>query len=63
MKYHYGDQYDGEWKDDKAHGKGRFTHADGNTYEGEWQADKTNGYGRYNDTTTGSVVEGYWKND
>ena len=33
-------EYEGEWKDDKAHGTGRYTHANGATYEGEWKDDK-----------------------
>ena len=32
--------YKGEWKDDKAHGRGVYTHVDGSRYEGEWLEDK-----------------------
>jgi hypothetical protein len=32
--------YQGEWKDDKKHGKGKYTYASGNVYEGEWKDDK-----------------------
>ena len=26
----------GEWKENKAHGKGKFWHVDGDIFEGEW---------------------------
>ena len=32
--------YEGEWKGDKAHCTGRYSHANGATYEGEWKDDK-----------------------
>ena len=32
--------YDGDWKDNKAHGKGSYTHADGAKYIGDWKDDK-----------------------
>ena len=35
-----GGRYDGEWKDNKAHGKGKFWYMDGDIYEGEWKDDK-----------------------
>ena len=36
--YHYpdGSIYEGEWKDDKHHGKGILSFANGTRYEGEW---------------------------
>ena len=36
--------YEGEWLDDKANGKGKYTHIDGTTYDGEWKNDKQNGH-------------------
>lgn len=30
-----GDVYDGEWKNDKANGKGTYVHVNGAKYEGE----------------------------
>lgn len=42
-----GAQYIGDWKLNKAHGKGRFTHTEGDVYEGEWAYDKANGFGTY----------------
>jgi hypothetical protein len=35
-----GARYEGEWKNNKAHGKGKFFHVDGDIFEGEWQLDK-----------------------
>jgi hypothetical protein len=35
-----GDIYEGEWKDDKAHGFGVYQHSDGAKYEGQWAMDK-----------------------
>ena len=40
-----GGKYEGEFKDDKVNGRGRFTDANGDIYEGEWSNDKKNGYG------------------
>ena len=31
----------------KAHGKGKFYHVDGDIFDGEWENDKANGYGVY----------------
>ena len=31
---------EGEWKDDRAHGKGVYFHTDGAKYEGEWVEDQ-----------------------
>ena len=42
-----GGKYEGEWRDNRANGKGQFWHADGDVYEGNWRDDKANGYGLY----------------
>jgi hypothetical protein len=42
-----GSKYTGEWKEDKAFGKGKLAHEDGDEYEGEWENDMANGYGTY----------------
>ena len=31
---------DGDWKDDKAHGKGTYYHTDGALYLGDWSEDQ-----------------------
>jgi hypothetical protein len=41
-----GDVYTGEWKDDKAHGRGIYLHKDGSKYTGEWFEDTQHGFGR-----------------
>ena len=37
--------YFGQWKDDKFHGAGVYTKADGSKYEGYWNNDVRHGYG------------------
>lgn len=37
----------GQWKDNRASGRGIFYHADGDKYEGEWRDSKANGKGNY----------------
>lgn len=54
--------FQGEWKNNKAHGKGKFFHIDGDIFDGEWLEDKANGYGVYNHVN-GAKYEGYWKDD
>jgi hypothetical protein len=39
--------YDGEWKHDYMHGRGKMVHADGDSYEGDWLNDMANGTGVY----------------
>ena len=39
--------YDGEWRENKAEGIGKFVHPDGDYYLGEWRDNKANGYGKY----------------
>lgn len=40
-----GDVYEGEWKNDVAHGKGTYYHNDGAKYVGSWKNDKQHGKG------------------
>ena len=55
------DNYIGEWKNGKKHGKGEFIWSDGYTYKGEWKDDVKDGYGKYF-WPDGSTYEGEWKN-
>jgi len=59
-----GDKYDGEWKDDRRHGKGSVIYrgADGavvEKYEGDWFEGKMHGHGRYVYADSG-VYQGAW---
>jgi hypothetical protein len=42
-----GSIYEGWFKGDRAHGKGRLIHTDGYIYEGDWFEDKAQGRGIY----------------
>lgn len=52
-KFYYldGGVYDGEWKENRMHGRGVLYYANGEpAYDGEWQNDKFQGQGvLYND--------------
>ena len=50
------------WKKDKANGRGRMTHANGDLYEGYWKDDKANGFGFFIDTNN-ARYEGDWVDD
>ena len=54
--------YEGWWKDNKANGKGRLIHADGDIYDGYWKDDKAHGEGIYSHLD-GAKYEGEWKED
>ena len=41
--YADGGRFEGEWIDDKVHGRGVSVYASGNRYEGEWVDGKING--------------------
>eukprot|EP00826_Nyctotherus_ovalis_P049151 TRINITY_DN5887_c0_g1_i20.p1 TRINITY_DN5887_c0_g1~~TRINITY_DN5887_c0_g1_i20.p1 ORF type:complete len:203 (-),score=11.65 TRINITY_DN5887_c0_g1_i20:222-830(-) len=56
------DRYEGEWKRNQAHGRGKFWHIDGDVFEGEWKDDKANGHGVYTHKN-GTRYEGCWKDD
>jgi len=43
MTYNNGHVYDGEWKEDMKHGKGKMIYKNGNVYEGEWYKDHKKG--------------------
>jgi len=42
-----GDNYDGEWRNDKKNGKGKLSHCDKKIYEGDWKEDKKCGKGKF----------------
>ena len=39
--------YEGWWKNNKANGRGRLIHADGDVYDGDWLEDTAHGSGIY----------------
>ncbi|XP_007900422.2 MORN repeat-containing protein 3 [Callorhinchus milii] len=62
-----GDEYTGEWRDNKKHGKGtQIWKVNGARYDGDWENGKRNGFGTYSipDPATGEykkVYSGEWK--
>lgn len=42
-----GSTYRGQFKENKAHGRGTLEHSDGGVYKGEWMNDKAHGVGEY----------------
>jgi len=54
--------YEGEWRQDIRHGKGRHSWADGSSYEGEWANDHRHGKGKHS-WADGSTYEGEWEDD
>ena len=57
-----GNEYVGEWKDNKRTGQGTYTYANGDEYVGEYKDSKRNGQGTYT-SADGSIKEGIWKDD
>ena len=58
----FGEEYSGDWFEDKFHGKGTYNWPDGRHYKGEWKDGKMHGYGemKYDD---GCRYEGHYAND
>ncbi len=56
------DKYNGEFLDNKLHGKGKCTFADGSIYEGDWQDNKLHGKGKRT-FAGGSIYEGDWQDN
>ena len=52
--------YTGEWKDNKRHGQGTMTWADGSTYTGEWQDGQPHGQGTRKYSNAGTYT-GEWQ--
>ena len=47
MKIYEGNEYDGEWREDKANGKGIKNYKNGDKYEGEFANGEKHGKGAY----------------
>ncbi|MEW6601981.1 MAG: hypothetical protein AB1499_13495 [Nitrospirota bacterium] len=61
MKWPNGDEYTGDWKNDKMDGRGIMNWANGDLYDGEWKDDIMNGQGTYI-WSNGDEYTGSWKN-
>lgn len=52
--------YDGDWKDGRMHGKGKYTRADGGFYDGTWLDGLCHGVGKEVVLATGEMYDGQW---
>ena len=50
----------GQWKDDKAHGIGRYFSLDGDWYEGQWVSNMQQGKGTYYYRNGSGLYKGQW---
>ena len=57
-----GDEYTGEFRNDKFHGQGVYIYSKGGKYVGEFQDDKKHGKGTIT-YADGKSVGGIWRND
>ncbi len=57
-----GTKYEGQFRNDKQHGKGRKIFSNGEFYIGNFANDKANGFGVFQDLN-GGKYEGEWKED
>ena len=55
-----GNKYEGELKNGKFHGQGKYTFSNGNIYEGEFNNGKWEGQGKYS-FSNGNIYEGEFK--
>ena len=60
IEYDGGDVYEGETRNGKRHGKGKYTWSDGSFYDGEWKDGNENGHGIKKYINVG-VYDGEWK--
>jgi len=61
MKYDNGNEYDGQWKNNKRDGKGTTKYTpSGNVYTGTWKTGKRHGFGVFHINKTGDVYRGNW---
>jgi len=60
MRYDNGNEYDGQWKNNKRDGKGTTRYASGNVYIGMWKAGKRHGFGVFHISKSGDIYRGNW---
>lgn len=61
-----GERYQGEWQDNKKHGKGTVVYKNGDKYEGDWAGDLRHGLGTLWTCKEGKYVvryNGEWRDD
>ena len=68
--YPDGSKYEGDWEDNKKHGKGIYYYNNelwkGDKYEGDWENDNQHGKGIYyynNEPIKGDKYEGEWQDN
>ena len=57
VTFENGNVYEGDFADNKLHGKGKYTWPNGNVYEGDWRDDNRSGKGKFT-WSDGDVYEG-----
>lgn len=60
MRYDNGNEYDGQWKNNKRDGKGTTRYASGNVYIGMWKGGKRHGFGVFHISKSGDIYRGNW---
>ncbi|KAL7539983.1 hypothetical protein ACHAXR_009782 [Thalassiosira sp. AJA248-18] len=60
MKYDNGNEYEGQWNNNKRDGKGITKYASGNVYTGTWKTGKRHGFGVFHIKKTGDIYRGNW---
>ena len=57
-----GDEYDGQWKNDRRHGSGTMRYSDGTEYVGDWVNDERTVDSKLNGPDS-DTYDGQWKKD
>ena len=60
MTYDNGNEYDGQWKNNKRDGKGTTRYSSGNVYIGMWKGGKRHGFGVFYIEKSGDSYRGNW---
>lgn len=60
-RYSNGDTYQGEWRNNRPHGKGRYLRMSGDEYVGDFYNGRFQGQGEYR-YGNGDVYKGHWEN-
>lgn len=61
--YSDGNRYEGYWEYGLFNGAGTMHYADGSTFTGNWTADRKDGPGILYDSSTGTLIKGYFEGD